>query len=161
MTSPARPLVLLMATTILLCAGILLFAGTGAVSGGEMGAWLREARRRERLSAANGELMRSVEAAQDIVDALAEGRMSLREAARELREEREGRPGLLLPSPTALPEAAIEESYLRSAVEEARLLLEGQPRQQEVMRRLQEELQICLDELPRRPQTQGSPLAKR
>ena len=161
MTSPVRPLLLLTAATAAFSASILLLFAEDTPSGGGMSIWLREVRRREQLQGTRNELVLSMETTRNIVDALAEGRTTLREAANALREERERRPYLILPPPSSLPEEAVEEYYLRSAVEEARLRLEGQPREHEVMRRLQREVRLCLDELPPHPQSEFPPLAQK
>lgn len=158
MRAPVRLLLLVAVPLAVLCTAILLFADGSGPRGTALGHWLREIQRGERLDAAAPVLIRGAERTQSILAALVEGRLTLADAAEQLRSERESCPRPFRIDPILNPGESVEEYYLRTTVQQVEWYLYGEERQRTVVRRLQQELQNYLAqeaEYPVTAQEQG------
>jgi len=105
-------------------------------------AFVRMIRERERLEQDRALLHQRAGSDRDVIDPLIAGQLSLREAAAALREEDERRPQRLrLPAFKHFLHLSQEERYMRQLLLRVEKALDGDPRQDEVLRRLHEEFE--------------------
>jgi hypothetical protein len=102
--------------------------------------WLREGQRESQLNADGTIISRVNNENVAIIDALIEGRLSLRAAAAAMCAVGENKPAHLRIVEGRLPEQAVEEHYVRRAFKWADYTLIDDPRREAVMTRLQAEL---------------------
>jgi len=102
--------------------------------------WLHEERRIPQLEADKTILSRLIGENAVILDALIEGRLSLRAAADALRALRESKPAHLCSKDDRPPEQSVEEYFVRRAFRGAELALRDDPRRDAILERLQAEL---------------------
>ena len=110
--------------------------------------WLHEERRIPQLEADKTILSRLIGENAVILDALIEGRLSLRAAADALRALRESKPAHLCSKDDRPPEQSVEEYFVRRAFRGAELALRDDPRRDAILERLQAELDdfLCAQE---------------
>jgi hypothetical protein len=110
--------------------------------------WLHEERRRPQLEADKTTLSRIIGENVVIIDALIEGRLSLRAAADALRALRESKPAHLCSAEDHPPQQLVEEYFVRRAFRGAEVALRDDPRRDAILERLQAELDdfLCAQE---------------
>jgi hypothetical protein len=123
-----------------------LYAAWGMSLGGRevyLADGLRSIQQRESLIEGRRLLFRSMEVTQDIIDHLIEGCLSLTDAVAAFRDEIESRPPFLQP-PIYFHEWNLdpEERYRLRLLFRIKNQLEGDPRREEVLMRLQAELDV-------------------
>lgn len=154
MRTPVRLLLLTAIPLVLVSTGIMLLPDNRGTQGTAVGHWLREMQRGEHLDASTLDLMRSTERTREILLDLAEGNLTLPEAAEQLRRERESRPSPFNVEPIPDEGETLTEYYLRSTVEQVEGVLKGHPGQQQVVHRLQHEMCDCLGKRAESPATE-------
>jgi hypothetical protein len=102
--------------------------------------WLREERRKPQLEADAAIIFNINEENRKTIDALIEGRLSLRDAAEAMRAVRESKPERLCALEDCPPEQFAEEYFIRKAFRCVDYTLMNDPRRKAVLERLQAEL---------------------
>jgi hypothetical protein len=118
----------------LLCAGGLSPREENAVI--SLLHWVEQGSRRERLDADLRETFEGIRVTRGITADLVEGRRTLAEAAAALRAESDSRPPARRLDVRYLPGETTEERFYRLAIALAGVELTGDPRREEVLRRL-------------------------
>jgi hypothetical protein len=102
--------------------------------------WLREEQRKPQLEADAAIIFYINDENRKIIDALIEGRRSLRAAADAMRVVRESKPPHLCVQADCPPEQSVEEYFIRKAFRGAEYTLMYDPRRDAILARLQAEL---------------------
>jgi hypothetical protein len=102
--------------------------------------WLREEQRKPQLEADAAIIFSINDENRKIIDALIEGRRSLRDAADALRALRESKPARLCVKDDRPPEHGVEEYFVRRAFRGAEIALKDDPRRDAILARLHAEL---------------------
>jgi hypothetical protein len=111
----------------------------------------REGLRGQRLEADRLVILRSLEAEQVIYSCLLQGRLSLAEAARALRDEHEGRPEHLRPYLSQRENLSEEALYLRMTLLNAFTAVRDDPNRGAVRKRLRAEYEALCGPIPSTP----------